>query len=176
MTDNGPVQLPREQLGNVRIEILGHPDYMEADRLAFISELPNYMRAQGISAEISYKEPGGMGLPPLEVITVYIVDHAQDEVLGAIVLASISGAWRWAKDRIRRWRHSEAGGDDEVGADAPDREASIVVRVRREGESIVETSVTLETADLSPEQLAEIMSRLTEISTRDRSAPKTKQP
>lgn len=89
-------------LGSVRVEILGRTDYMEQDRLEMIGELSEYMRGEGLTADIYYREPGGMGPPPLEVITIFIGTNIASALIGAAAVASIKAAVAWARERIRR--------------------------------------------------------------------------
>jgi hypothetical protein len=76
---------------------------MEPERLAAIRELPNYLRAEGIAADLYYREPGGMGpFPPIESITMFIGTSIASGLIGRAAWASLSAAVRWARERLRR--------------------------------------------------------------------------
>lgn len=63
----------RARLGMVRVEVLGHADYMEPEQLSVLEKLPNYLLAENVDSDLYYREPGGMGLLPL--VTADKVDH-----------------------------------------------------------------------------------------------------
>jgi len=69
VSDSDGLAPPRVKVG---IEVLGVADRMEPERLAVIEELPAFMRAEGVEADRYFREPDGMGLPPLEVIAVFV--------------------------------------------------------------------------------------------------------
>lgn len=99
MPDNTTEPQP---LGVVRIEVSGRSDTFEPQRRELIEELPDYLRAAGIESDLFYKEPGGMGLPPLESITIYVADVAAAGLLGTIMGAAARSAIKWARNRLRR--------------------------------------------------------------------------
>lgn len=76
---------------------------MEPHQLAAIEELPNYLAAEGIVAELRYRESGGMGpWPPIETITMFIGTNVAAGLIAGAAWASMTGAVKWARERIRR--------------------------------------------------------------------------
>lgn len=103
MSDTGT---PKHSLGAVRIEILGRTDYMQPEQLAMIYELPDYLRAEGIEPDLYFREPGGMGAPPIETIAMFVGASLASGVVYDLVKesvrATIKGAIAWGRERIRR--------------------------------------------------------------------------
>lgn len=94
---------PAKVVAAAHVEVLGRTDYMTHDQLAVIGELPRYLRAEGLIAELHFREPGGMGpFPPVESITMFLAANAAAGVIGGAAWAALTGAVRWGRERIRR--------------------------------------------------------------------------
>ena len=58
-------------LSLVRVEVLGRTDYMQSEHFRILEELSDYLLAEKVDSDVYYREPGGMGPPPLETIAVF---------------------------------------------------------------------------------------------------------
>lgn len=96
-----PVEDPTSTRPSVHVEVLGRTDYMEPDHLALVEELPEFLAAEGLAADLYYREPGGMG-PILESIAIFIAGAATSGLIGDLSGAALRGAVTWAHKRIRR--------------------------------------------------------------------------
>ncbi|WP_431817850.1 hypothetical protein [Gordonia jacobaea] len=110
-------------LGTVRVEVLGRSDYLTPGQAAILEELPAYLHAEGVGTEAVYfREPGGMGFG-LETIALFVVTSGAAGFIGGAVWdgtkATARAAIAWARERIRRYR-------DERGDDLHDDEDPVV--------------------------------------------------
>ena len=90
------------RLGMVRVEVLGRTDYMGPEQLSALEELPNYLLAENVDADVFFREPGGMGLPPLETIAIFTGTSVASGALYDLVKAATKSAIAWSRERIRR--------------------------------------------------------------------------
>jgi hypothetical protein len=89
-------------IATVRVQVLGCTDYMEAEHLAVLRQLPAFLAEEGITADIHFHEPGGLGPGAVETISLYIADHSADTAIGAVATAAITGAVNWARKFLER--------------------------------------------------------------------------
>lgn len=88
-------------LGIARVEVLGRTDYMESKQLSTIKELPQYLLAEEVDADIFFREPGGMGIAPLETIELFLAPCVSS-LLYDLAKASIKALIEWSKKRIQQ--------------------------------------------------------------------------
>lgn len=55
----------------IKVEISACTSRLEEYQREAFDTLPEYLKAKGIETDVFYREPGGRGLGPLEVITVF---------------------------------------------------------------------------------------------------------
>ena len=92
----------RTPLGTVRVEVMGRTDYMQPEQLSALEELPDYLLAENVDCDVFYREPGGMGLPPLETIAIFTGTSIASGALYDLAKAAIKAAISWSRERIRR--------------------------------------------------------------------------
>ncbi|WP_333894119.1 hypothetical protein [Mycolicibacterium gadium] len=125
----------------VHVQVLGRADYMKHDHLALIEELPEYLAAEGLAADLFYREPGGLG-PILESIAIFIAGAAASGPIGDLSSAAIRGAVAWAHKRIRH---------EPRVAEGEEKPAVVVTVYGPKGELLKHVEVTSDEGD----QLAE---------------------
>ncbi|BBY62084.1 hypothetical protein [Mycolicibacterium helvum] len=96
-----PVENSTFKRPSVHVEVLGRTDYMEPDQVALVEELPEFLAAEGLAADLYYREPGGLG-PILESVAIFIAGAATSGLIGDLSTAAVRGAVAWARKRIRR--------------------------------------------------------------------------
>lgn len=86
----------------VHVEVIGTIHDGSPPERAVCEELPTYLAAEGVTAELSYRPGGGMALGVVETIVVYIGLRAVDGLIGDTAAAAVTGAIKWARERLRR--------------------------------------------------------------------------
>ncbi|EJZ09466.1 hypothetical protein [Mycolicibacterium vaccae] len=87
----------------VDVEVLGALYDGSPPQRAMTAELPAYLAAEGVSARLHYSPGGGADLwAPIEIISVFIGENVAAGLIGGAAYASMTGAVKWARERIRR--------------------------------------------------------------------------
>lgn len=90
------------QLGLVRVEVLGRSDHMQPEQVLAVEELSDFLLAERVDSDVYFREPGGMGLPPLETIAIFTGTSIAGGMLYDLAKAVLKAAVAWGRERIRR--------------------------------------------------------------------------
>lgn len=113
----------------VHVEVIGTIHDGSQPQRAVCEELPTYLAAEGITAELSYRHGGGMSLGVVETIAVYIGLRSVDGLIGDTATAAMKGAIKWARERLRREPPGPPVPTGVTGPDDPDNPARKTVRI-----------------------------------------------
>lgn len=91
----------KAQLGLVRVEVQGRTDYMQPEQIRVVERLPEYLLDENVDSDLYYREPGGMGLPPLEAIAIFTGTSIASGMLYDLAKAVTKAAIAWARERIQ---------------------------------------------------------------------------
>lgn len=86
----------------VHVEVTGTIHDGSPPQRAFVEELPAYLAAEGVTAEMGYRPGGGFGLGVVETIAIFIGLSAAAGPIGDAASAVVNGAIKWARERLRR--------------------------------------------------------------------------
>lgn len=86
----------------VHVEVIGTIHDGSPPQRAACEEIPAYLAAEGVTAELSYRAGGGMGLGVVETIAIFIGTSAVAGLIGDTATAAVKGATKWARERLRR--------------------------------------------------------------------------
>ena len=101
MTDN-PAEAANAPI-TVHVEVLGSIHDASPPQRAVVEELPAYLAAEGVTARLHYRPAGGADLwAPIETISLFIGTNVAAGLIGSAAWASMTGAIKWARERIRR--------------------------------------------------------------------------
>lgn len=85
---------------SVLIEVRARTDYLEPHHREALESLPDVLRSQGVETQLVYRELGGMGAPPLDILTAYLVGVGGGLTV-ELAKATIKGLIEWGRKRIR---------------------------------------------------------------------------
>ncbi|WP_333894118.1 hypothetical protein [Mycolicibacterium gadium] len=87
----------------VHVEVLGSIHDGSPPQRAVVEELPAYLAAEGVTARLHYRPAGGADLwAPIETISLFLGNNIAAGLIGGAAWASMTGAIKWARERIRR--------------------------------------------------------------------------
>lgn len=102
----------------VHVEVIGIIHDGSPPQRGVVEELPNYLAAEGVTAELSYRPGGGADLwAPIEIVSVFIGTNVGAGVIGGAAWATVTGVIKWARERIHR---EPPGGREPTGITGPD--------------------------------------------------------
>lgn len=124
------------QHGVVRAQVEGRADDMEPEQRASIDGLADCLREAGFDPELSFKEPGGRGIAPLESIVLFLEPHVVSGVVGGAAWAAITAVTNWARKRIRRAPPDPVFPDEHVSLRMYSGEGRLVSDIKITTESV----------------------------------------
>lgn len=113
----------------VHVEVIGTIHDGSPPQRAVVEELPIYLAAEGVTAELSYRPGGGFGLGVVETIAVFIAGSAAAGLIGDTATAAVTGAIKWARERLRREPPGPPEPTGVTGPADPDADPRKTVRI-----------------------------------------------
>ena len=77
---------------------------MQPEQVLAVEELSDFLLAERVDSDVYFREPGGMGLPPLETIAIFTGTSIAGGggILDGLAKAVLKAAVAWGRERIRR--------------------------------------------------------------------------
>lgn len=107
----------------VHVEVIGIIHDGSPPQRAACEEIPAYLAAEGVTAELSYRHGGGTALGVVETVVAYIGDNAAAGLIGGAATAAVTGLTKWARERLRREPPGPPVPTGVTGPDDPDNPA-----------------------------------------------------